>query len=111
MKSAVEEPATNGVTGSEASRTCQWEADEVEIATRIERSISAAKASISEKLDDGKFAAERLLKHGRYAIEDRVSELAHKIKKHPVGSLGIAFAAGTIVGLLLSRSSHPQDAD
>jgi len=111
MKSVVEETATNGNTAPEGSRTCQWEADEAEIARRIERGINAAKVSISEKLEDGKASAERFFKQGRYAVEDGVSELAHQIKKHPVGFLGIAFAAGAILGLLLSHSSQPPDAD
>jgi len=111
MNTVTEEPTTNGNSATQANRSCQWEADEAEIARRIERGINMAKASISENIEDSKLAAERLVKHGRYAVEDGVSELAHRVKKHPLGFFGIAFVAGTILGLLLAHSSKPQDAD
>jgi len=71
-----------------------------EAVKRIEKGVSDAKAAVFETLDDGKFAAERLLKRGRYALEDGVEETAHQIKRHPFGSLAIAFAAGAALGLL-----------
>ena len=111
MKSVMDEPVINGSTGAPANRTCQQDEDEAEIAKEIEDAINEAKTAISEKLDDTKEAAERLLKHGRYAVEDTLSEVAHNIKKHPIGFLGIAFAAGAVLGLLLSHSSHPQQTD
>ncbi len=111
MRSVLDEPVINGSTAQQTNRTCQQDEDEAEIARRIERGINEAKTAISEKLEDGKAAAERLLKHGRYAVEDGVSELAHRIKKHPIGFLGIAFAAGALLGLLLSQSSRGPDAD
>lgn len=73
--------------------------EEEEEMERIEKSINDVKAAVSETLEDG----ERLLKRGRYAVEDRVSEFAHKIKQHPFSFLGIAFACGAAFGLLASR--------
>jgi hypothetical protein len=35
-------------------------------------------------------------------VEDRLSELTHTIKRNPISSLGVAFAAGAAVGLLIS---------
>jgi ElaB/YqjD/DUF883 family membrane-anchored ribosome-binding protein len=67
----------------------------------FEKGINDAKAAVSEKLDDGKIAAERLLKRGRYAFEDSVEETAHNIKRHPFGSVALAFAAGAALGLLM----------
>jgi len=111
MKTAMEEPVINGSPAPQTNGTCQRDEDEAEIARGIERAINDAKESISEKLEDGKAAAERLLKHGRYAVEDGLSELTHQIKKHPIGFLGIAFAAGAVLGLLVSHASGPEPRD
>lgn len=48
-------------------------------------------------------AAERLIKRGRYAVEDYSSETAHKIKQYPFRSVAIVFAAGAALGLLVPR--------
>ena len=80
-------------------RDCRQDEAEAEIAMRIERSIEQAKAAFAASLEDGKIAAERLLRHGRYAVEDGVSELVHTVKRHPISFLGIAFATGAAFGL------------
>ncbi len=108
MKTVMEEPVKNGSPAPQTNRTCRQDEDEAEIARGVERAINEAKESISGKFEEVKTSAERLLKHGRYAAEDGVSELTHRIKKHPLGFLGIAFAAGAVFGLLMSRSSEPE---
>lgn len=72
-------------------------------AKRVEKGVQKVQEATSETLADGKIAAERLLKHGRYALEDGVEEVVHQIKRKPVQSLAIAFAAGTALGFLLPR--------
>ena len=62
-----------------------------------------AKEAISEKLEDGRIAAERLLKRSRYAVEDGLEEAAHSIKQHPFSTLAIGFAAGAALGFLVPR--------
>jgi len=101
MKSVMDEPVTNGSNAPPTNRSCRQDEDEdeAEIARRIQQSVDDAKATISATLEDTKVAAERLMRHGRYAVEDRVSELGHNIKKHPIGFVGIAFAAGAVLGL------------
>ena len=39
-------------------------------------------------------------------MEDGLSELTHTIKRNPISFLGIAFAAGAAVGLLISLSAN-----
>jgi hypothetical protein len=97
MKSVMDEPATDGTTAATKNRTHEQDENE--------------KAAIFEKLEDTKDAAKRLLKHGSYALEDTLGELVHNIKKHPIGFLGFAFAAGTVFGVLLSHSSQQQNTD
>jgi len=108
MKSVSDEPGTKKDIDANARRsTCRQ--DEEEIARRIEKGINEAKAAVSEKLEDGKIAVERLFRHGRYAMEDGLSELVHTVKRHPVSFLGIAFAAGAVFGILLSRSAQTRE--
>jgi ElaB/YqjD/DUF883 family membrane-anchored ribosome-binding protein len=115
MRSVLDEPATS--SNAAPQTTIRYRQDEVEaeleaeLARKIEQGINEAKEAITEKLEDGKLAAERLLRRGRYAVEDGVSELTHKIKKNPISFLGIAFAAGAAFGLLLAHSSRRQDTE
>ncbi len=84
-----------------------------EAAKRVENGLNDSKEAVSAKLEDGRIAAERLLKHGRYAVEDGIEETAHQIKRHPLSSLAIAFAAGAALGFLVqhlgnnSQKIHP----
>ena len=72
-------------------------------ASRVEKGVDKVKEAASETLADGKIAAERFLKHGRYAVEDGAEEVVHQIKCKPVRSLAIAFAAGVALGFLAPR--------
>ncbi len=111
MRSGTDQPVTNGSNATQTQSRCELDEAEAEIARKIEEGINEAKAAIFQKLDDGRLQAERLLKHGRYAVEDGVSELSHSIKKHPISFLGIAFAVGAAFGLVLSLSSQRQKTD
>jgi ElaB/YqjD/DUF883 family membrane-anchored ribosome-binding protein len=107
MQEVLEE--TTGASAPEirAGRAgCLCGYDAKEAAKRIEKGVSDAKAAVDEKLEDARIATERLLKRGRYAIEDCLTETAHTIKRHPVTSLAIAFAAGAALGLLVPRSAR-----
>lgn len=74
-----------------------------EAAQRVERSVSDAKAAVTEKLDDGMVAARRLWKQSRNTVHDGLEEAAHTIKRHPFRSLAIGFAAGAMLGFLAPR--------
>jgi ElaB/YqjD/DUF883 family membrane-anchored ribosome-binding protein len=106
MNSVMDESKVE--TGTEVRGSCVATCsgpDAQEVATRIEKGVNDAKAAVSAKLEDGKIAAERLLKRGRYALEDGINETAHNVRRHPFGSLAIAFAAGTVLGFLVPRSA------
>ena len=103
MKTAVEEPRAERVhvySGAGAA-TCRKEIQEA--AERVEKGVNHAKAVVAETLDDGAAAARRLLKRGRYAVEDGLEEAAHAIKQHPFRTLAMGFAAGAVLGLILPR--------
>jgi ElaB/YqjD/DUF883 family membrane-anchored ribosome-binding protein len=69
--------------------------------------VDDLKAAAAERLHDGEVAVNRLLKQGSYAGDDSIHAITRSIKRHPLGFLSIAFAVGTVVGLLASRS-HKQ---
>ena len=46
----------------------------------LAKNVDRAKAAVSETIEDGKLAAERLLKRGQYAIEDTVEQRIHDIR-------------------------------
>jgi ElaB/YqjD/DUF883 family membrane-anchored ribosome-binding protein len=106
MNTVVEESnvkKSNEIEGCCAAARCGHEA-----AKRIEKGVNdvkAAKAAVSAKLEDSRMEAGRLLKKGRYAVEDGVSEATQTIKRHPAGTLAIAFAAGAALGFLAPRAA------
>jgi len=66
------------------------------------KSVERAKAAVSDTIEDGKMAAERLLKRGRYAVEDSVVERIHQIRREPLKAVAVAFTSGLVVGFLVS---------
>jgi len=97
------------LTESKIDKTARLGADVKKAAKRAEKGLNGWKASVSANLEDGKIAAERLLKRGRYALEDGIEETAHQIKRNPLGSVAVAFAAGAAMALLvphLGKNNH-----
>lgn len=74
-----------------------------EAAEHMGETLSASKAKIVETLKDRQRSAERFLRQGRFAVEDGVEEGTHRIKRSPFTYVGVAFAAGTIAGILFGR--------
>jgi len=80
--------------------------DELTAKERVQllaKTADRAKAAVSDKIEDGKMAAERLLKRGRYAVEDSVEERIHQIRRKPLKAVAVAFTSGMVVGFLMSR--------
>ena len=102
MATSLDESKVEKGPGATCARTC-FGNEVKEMAGRVEKGVNKVKEEISETLEDGKIAAERLLKHGRYAVEDGVEEVVHQIKRKPVSSLAIAFVAGAALGFLVPR--------
>jgi ElaB/YqjD/DUF883 family membrane-anchored ribosome-binding protein len=67
----------------------------------LAKSVDRAKAAVSDTIEDGKMAAERLLKRGRYAVEDTVEQRVHDIRRKPVKAVAVAFGSGMVVGFLI----------
>ena len=80
MKACLDESEIASRTEVLASRavTCCGH-DALEVAKRIEKGVSGAKAAVSANLEEGDIAAERLLKRSLYAVEEGIREAAHAL--------------------------------
>ena len=74
---------------------------------RLGKSADKARATVADAIEDGKMAAERILKRSRFAIEDAVAESVHGIRRNPAVSVALAFTAGLISGFLISCLRRP----
>ena len=78
--------------------------DEVTAKEKVQllaKSIDRAKAAVSDTIEDGKMAAGRLLKRGRYSVEDTVEQRVHDIRRKPLWAVAVAFTSGIVVGFLV----------
>jgi ElaB/YqjD/DUF883 family membrane-anchored ribosome-binding protein len=58
--------------------------------------------ALTDAVEDGVHSASRAIKYGRYAAEDAIMEAQHKVKQKPLRAMGIALAAGALIGGFLS---------
>jgi len=106
MNNVLDESKSETAAGSRSLCSVACCGDEMQEAVRrVEKSVNAAKDAVSAKLDDGRIAAGRLVKRGRFAVEDGIEETAQTVKRHPLSSIAIAFATGAALGFLAPRFS------
>jgi ElaB/YqjD/DUF883 family membrane-anchored ribosome-binding protein len=74
----------------------------------VESALRALKQG-REVAEDGVNSAVRAVRKGRDAAEDAVQEARHAIKRNPLQAAGIVFAAGVVVGGLLTLISMNRD--
>lgn len=89
-------------TERRAAATCCGR-DAAEMKERFEKGAKDAKAAVFEKFEEGKFEAEKLMRRGRHAVEDRMAEAEHEVKRRPFAAVGAAFAFGAVAGFLMPR--------
>jgi ElaB/YqjD/DUF883 family membrane-anchored ribosome-binding protein len=58
--------------------------------------------SVTDAVEDGVHSARRAIRYGRHAAEDAIEEAQHKVKQKPLQAMGIALAAGVLIGGFLS---------
>jgi ElaB/YqjD/DUF883 family membrane-anchored ribosome-binding protein len=75
----------------------------------ILREISRIKSMVTEAVEDGVQSALRAAKQGRHVAEDAVDDARHAIKRNPLQAAGIVFAAGVVIGGLLTLISVRRD--
>jgi ElaB/YqjD/DUF883 family membrane-anchored ribosome-binding protein len=64
----------------------------------VANEVSKIKNHLAEAVDEGVRQAMRGLKRGRDAAEDAVEEARHRVKQYPLAAVGIALAAGILLG-------------
>ncbi len=80
--------------------------DEInESVKRMEKSLDASKAALSDMLDEGKISAERLVKLGRDVAEGYIDNATYQLKRNPLATVAVAFGVGAIAGVLLGLTT------
>jgi ElaB/YqjD/DUF883 family membrane-anchored ribosome-binding protein len=74
----------------------------------VESALRAVKQG-REVAEDGVHSAVRAVRKGREAAEDAVQEARHVIKRNPLQAVGIVFAAGVVIGGILTLISFNRD--
>ena len=77
-----------------------------EAARGVEKGLETMRAAVCESLEDSKMNTGRIVKRSRFAVENGIDETTHTIKRHPLSSLAIAFAIGSIAGFLSFRLTN-----
>lgn len=69
---------------------------------RVVQGFTASKEAVVDALEDGK----RLAKRTQRTAEDLLDDASRSIKRFPIGSVAIAFGAGTMLGMLIARNGR-----
>lgn len=80
-------------------------ADVVEKPATVEdarREVSKIRSIVTDAVEDGVRSASRAIRHGRYAAEEVIDQAEHQVKQRPLQAIGLLFAAGMLVGGLLT---------
>ena len=72
----------------------------VKTGERVAEQFTASKEAVTGAWDDTK----HFVKRTNRSIEDFLGDAKYNIKRAPLRSVGIAFGAGVVVGVLIARS-------
>jgi len=75
--------------------------DQLERAATVEdvlREVSKIKGVVTDAVEDGFQSAMKAVRQGREAAEDAIADARHAVKRNPFEAVGIAFAAGVLLG-------------
>jgi len=73
------------------------------------REVSHIKSVVTDAVEDGFRSALRAAKQGREFAEDTIHDARHVIKRNPLQAAGIIFAAGVVIGSLVTLICYPRD--
>jgi ElaB/YqjD/DUF883 family membrane-anchored ribosome-binding protein len=71
--------------------------------------VSRIKSAVTEAVEDGVQSALRTAKQGRDVAEDAIHDARYAIKRNPFQAVGIVFAAGIVIGSLVTLVSARRD--
>jgi len=66
------------------------------------RGVPKIRSIVNSVMEDGVRSAKRAIRHSRHTAEDAIDEVQHTIKRSPFQAVGVAFAAGVLLGSLTS---------
>lgn len=69
---------------------------------QVLREVSRMKKVVSDAVEDGVKTARKAVKQGRASAEDALEEARHMVRKNPIETMGIVFAAGIFTGSLIT---------
>jgi len=73
------------------------------------REVSRIRTVVTDAVDDGVKSALRAVKQGREAAGDAIHDARYAIKRNPFQAAGILFAAGIVIGSLVTLVSFRRD--
>ena len=75
-------------------------------ASHLAHEVKLAKTIATDAAEDGARAARRAVKQTVHRAQDLVEDTTHEIKRRPLQAIGVAFAAGSFVGLMVGWFSR-----
>jgi ElaB/YqjD/DUF883 family membrane-anchored ribosome-binding protein len=73
------------------------------------REVSRIKSLVVDAVEDGVKTALRTVKQGREITEDTIHDARYAIKRNPLQAMGIVFAAGIVIGGIVTLISSHRD--
>jgi ElaB/YqjD/DUF883 family membrane-anchored ribosome-binding protein len=73
------------------------------------REVSRIKSVITDAVDDGVRSALKAAKQGRDVANDAIHDARYAIKRNPLQAVGIVFAAGVMIGSIVTWLSARRD--
>jgi len=64
----------------------------------VRKEVSRMKSMVTDAVNDGVRSALRAIETGREAAEDAIQDARHAAKRNPLQAMGVAFAAGALMG-------------
>ncbi len=66
------------------------------------REFSKLRSIVTDAVEEGVRSANHGIQHSRYAAEDLLEDIRHRVKRRPMESVGFAFGAGVLAGTLIA---------
>ena len=73
------------------------------------REVSRLSTTVTQAVEDGFKTAVKAVEQGRHATEDMISEGKRMMRRKPVESAGVIFAAGMLTGAFLTWIASRRD--
>jgi ElaB/YqjD/DUF883 family membrane-anchored ribosome-binding protein len=73
------------------------------------REVTRIKTMVADAVEDGVKSALKTMKQGREVAEDAIHDARYAIKRNPLQAAGIMFAAGILIGSLVTLITTRRD--